>query len=195
VAWRAWCKRPLAQTSNYYTTTAQLGFLFIPEPFAFLFILCKLGGRNDTRGIVVQPRRLKRLHYMMAESLMQSVYDTVPLPLGDSTFIRLISIRASGVSDASSRIVCEFHLLDLENGSLYDFNTISLQSQQMQYKALSYTWGDAASLEIIELGGKPFTVRRNLWTFLDRARKDRFEGYLWIDALCIDQSTISERNH
>lgn len=132
---------------------------------------------------------------MMAVSPTQSVYDTVSLPLGDTTFIRLISIRASGVSDASSRIVCEFHLLDLENGSLYAFNTISLQSQQVQYRALSYTWGDAASLEIIELDGKPLTVRRNLWTFLDRARRDHFEGYLWIDALCIDQSTISERNH
>ena len=45
------------------------------------------------------------------------------------------------------------------------------------------------------LNGRPFTVRHNLWKFLEKGRADSFVDDLWIDALCIDQKNVSERNH
>ena len=60
---------------------------------------------------------------------------------------------------------------------------------------LSYTWGAEADSKIIELNGKPFAVRKNLWDFLQVARLDYSDQHLWIDALSIDQANVLERNH
>lgn len=40
-----------------------------------------------------------------------------------------------------------------------------------------------------------FAVRSNLWQFLEAARTQLGHQILWIDALCINQSLTSERNH
>jgi hypothetical protein len=48
---------------------------------------------------------------------------------------------------------------------------------------------------MINLNGEPFPVRKNLWDFLSQARSNCLEEYLWIDALCIDQSVNAERSH
>jgi hypothetical protein len=132
---------------------------------------------------------------LMAESNREDIYNSVPLPLGDSIFVRVVTIRASTISRDSSRIACDFHLLDLETKLLRQSSTTSRTAKPVGYTALSYTWGDATPLQTINLDGKPFTVRKNLWDFLNRAREDCFSGYLWIDALCIDQSRVGERNH
>jgi hypothetical protein len=131
----------------------------------------------------------------MAEANREDIYNSIPLPLGDSIFIRVITIRASTVPTDSSRISCDFHLLDLETKLLQQSSTTSRTAKPVGYTALSYTWGDATPLRTIDLDGKPVAVRKNLWDFLNRAREDGFAGYLWIDALCIDQSTVGERNH
>jgi hypothetical protein len=69
-------------------------------------------------------------------------------------------------------------------------------SSPVSYTALSYTWGDPADLRQIKVDGKTVNVRKNLWNFLCQqssliSQPKRF----WIDALCIDQSNIYERNH
>jgi hypothetical protein len=65
------------------------------------------------------------------------------------------------------------------------------------YICLSYVWGDENYEHTVLLNNKPIKVRNNLHGFLARARrKERLlEDWLWIDALCIDQTNISERNH
>jgi hypothetical protein len=65
------------------------------------------------------------------------------------------------------------------------------------YVALSYTWGDPAKVKSISLNGKTFSVRENLYDFLATYRKTgKAPGaFLWIDQLCIDQSSTKERNH
>jgi hypothetical protein len=66
------------------------------------------------------------------------------------------------------------------------------------YTALSYTWGSPPDTQEITVNGNSFPVRENLARFLEQMRLDR-KGkgwrYFWIDAICIDQSNISERNH
>ncbi|TLD38148.1 hypothetical protein E2P81_ATG03823 [Venturia nashicola] len=63
------------------------------------------------------------------------------------------------------------------------------------YRAISYTWGDPDTTIVITVNKRQFHVRDNLWDFLDVAR-DEFQGqWLWIDALCIDQENVGERNH
>ncbi|XPS68715.1 hypothetical protein M3J09_001001 [Ascochyta lentis] len=45
------------------------------------------------------------------------------------------------------------------------------------------------------MDGRQLRVRRNLGTFLRYARMTQLDDWLWIDALCIDQTNVSERNH
>jgi hypothetical protein len=133
----------------------------------------------------------------MAESptAVESVHDSVPLPLGTSVYIRVIKIASNPIAGSSDKIACDFSIVDVDNGSLYDLNTTSPLAERVEYIALSYMWGEAIADHTISLNGTPFLVRKNLWDFLDRARKDGYEGYIWIDALCINQAKVGERNH
>jgi len=64
----------------------------------------------------------------------------------------------------------------------------------LDYRAVSYEWGDPCYTDGILVDGKLFTVRANLWNFLAQARRERFFGTLWIDAICINQTDIEERS-
>ena len=66
--------------------------------------------------------------------------------------------------------------------------------RQPPYRALSYTWGSPGNEVAIQLNDKNFYVRRNLFEYLCQARQD-VSLPLWIDALCINQNDIEERNH
>ncbi|KAK4122980.1 heterokaryon incompatibility, partial [Parathielavia appendiculata] len=59
------------------------------------------------------------------------------------------------------------------------------------YTAVSYVWGNDEALEHIILNGRRFRVRSNLWSCLYCEPGRR---YLWVDAICIDQSNHAERN-
>lgn len=82
------------------------------------------------------------------------------------------------------------------------------------YVALSYEWGPPQPQTEIKINGAPFMIRRNLSDFL-RAIQQRYTPrgrrnlvsishkeyiwsdlveWLWVDAICINQSNIEERN-
>jgi len=60
------------------------------------------------------------------------------------------------------------------------------------YTAVSYAWGNEAPNKRIYLDGRPFPVRPNLWSCLHYLSQSEWE-YLWVDAICIDQSNKRER--
>jgi hypothetical protein len=61
-----------------------------------------------------------------------------------------------------------------------------------EYTCLSYVWGQPDIGYEIVINEQLYTVRRNLLDFLRAARKKDL-GWLWIDALCIDQANVTER--
>jgi hypothetical protein len=66
------------------------------------------------------------------------------------------------------------------------------------YIALSYTWGRRPPKHEIQLNGHTFQVRPNLLSALRQLPecKGRVKAsYFWIDAICINQTDTSERNH
>ncbi|KAH6630950.1 heterokaryon incompatibility protein-domain-containing protein [Chaetomium sp. MPI-SDFR-AT-0129] len=77
--------------------------------------------------------------------------------------------------------------------------TVSL-SQKPAYNALSYTWGPPDDpVHRIRLNGRHFEVRSNLHDCLVHLRQSgigsRESGVpLWIDAVCINQDDVPERN-
>jgi hypothetical protein len=78
---------------------------------------------------------------------------------------------------------------EIERG-LEDYN-----NDMPAYMCLSYTWGDPQDEINVIVDGRTFSIRRNLFDFLAIARRTLAYAWLWIDALCIDQSNTLERNH
>ena len=62
-------------------------------------------------------------------------------------------------------------------------------------EALSYTWGNRVLLHPINVDGCTFMVTRNLLAALKRLRLPDQDRYLCVDAICINQLDIPERNH
>lgn len=104
-----------------------------------------------------------------------------PLQAKGKQELRLVTLLPSPCKDAP--IECTLSIGNLDN-------------QNLRYEALSYEWGDTNGPRYdILLDGQSFTVRRNLWHAL-RCLRTEFSGRtLWIDAICINQEDVSERNH
>lgn len=92
----------------------------------------------------------------------------------------------------------EIRLLVLNPGSPEDriecFLEHYLARNPKPYRALSYVWGVGGKSAIIRVDGCAFEVTENLRNFLVRFRSESDPRVLWIDAVCINQSEILERN-
>ena len=104
-------------------------------------------------------------------------YRYSPLPSTDKT-IRLLFVHPAKSMD--DPIICDMHQTRLGSGR--------------EYAALSYTWGDPILNRRIICGGRKLPVTQHLDTALRRFRATTW-WIIWVDAVCIDQSSISERNH
>jgi hypothetical protein len=82
--------------------------------------------------------------------------------------------------DETADIHCQLH-------------TVSLDSDP-DYEALSYTWSAPTETSLVTVDGQELPIRRNLQRALRRFRRRDVERVLWADAICIDQSSIVERN-
>lgn len=63
------------------------------------------------------------------------------------------------------------------------------------YEALSYTWGDASAKREVTVNQQPFSITANLDTALRALRYPHQDRLLWVDAICIDQSSDVEKSH
>ncbi|KAL6711277.1 hypothetical protein ACN47E_005808 [Coniothyrium glycines] len=99
--------------------------------------------------------------------------------LGDRTdTIRLLQIKSEPA--AEGYLQCE-----LRHASVHE-----------AYNALSYVWGTSTTISIVVNGGL-HGIRENLFDFLNMATRkpDLCEKWFWIDAICINQHNVMERNH
>jgi Heterokaryon incompatibility protein (HET) len=62
------------------------------------------------------------------------------------------------------------------------------------YYALSYVWGDPTVTQDIVVNGTTFAATVNLVAALEFVSKSDGSRSLWVDAICINQSDIEERN-
>ena len=63
------------------------------------------------------------------------------------------------------------------------------------YDTLSYVWGDANTKRIIYVNGSPFPITANLHIALRFLRMKSEARLLWVDAICINQYDLQEKNH
>ena len=104
-------------------------------------------------------------------------YQYSPLPTTDKT-IRLLCIPPA--DDLSVPLVCDMHQVRLID--------------KPKYAALSYTWGAPIFDHHIICSGRRLAITAHLDAALRRFRKSTW-WMLWVDAVCIDQTNIPERNY
>ncbi|KAF2790976.1 HET-domain-containing protein, partial [Melanomma pulvis-pyrius CBS 109.77] len=63
-----------------------------------------------------------------------------------------------------------------------------------RYYTVSYIWVAAGLLQEIELNGVAQPIQANLFDFLQQLRLPDAPVILWVDALCINQSDVLEKN-
>ncbi|KAL8654151.1 MAG: hypothetical protein Q9226_003549 [Calogaya cf. arnoldii] len=73
-----------------------------------------------------------------------------------------------------------------------------------EYYALSYTWGNPFGSNTLDeaysgtysiyIDSKSYMVRKNLHDALLQLRRSHADSYLWVDAICIWQANLQERN-
>ncbi|CAK3954487.1 Hypothetical predicted protein [Lecanosticta acicola] len=78
--------------------------------------------------------------------------------------------------------------------------TCSLETRQLmktpEYEGLSYCWQKGGPMKPIDAGNlKGFEVSEHLWNALRRLRLRNRRRLVWVDAICINQDDIGERNH
>lgn len=103
--------------------------------------------------------------------------------------IRLLHVVCSGFDNDFAPVICSL-------------TTASLDDPSLKYIALSYVWGLDMSQTSLCVNGTEFKPTANLFDFLARYRKISYivpewelaDFPLWIDAVCINQEDIPERN-
>ncbi|PTB44715.1 hypothetical protein M441DRAFT_132363 [Trichoderma asperellum CBS 433.97] len=107
---------------------------------------------------------------------MENPHSTAPIERRE---FRLIALAPSAESENIECSLCSY----------------SLDGSYPEYTALSYAWGQNVRDKVIRLNGTQFPVGNNLWWFLHHMRLRNQYINFWIDAICIDQSNVMERNH
>jgi Heterokaryon incompatibility protein (HET) len=90
-------------------------------------------------------------------------------------------------------------ILTLEPAS--DFNAplrcrltdVNLNREEISYEALSYVWGSATGTNSLSCEGQELLITPNCESALRHLRFKSRDRNLWVDAVCIDQKSTSER--
>jgi hypothetical protein len=127
--------------------------------------------------------------------------DPIAAEAGPSSAHQGTSYNVSYQYQPFDRNIKSIRLLQIQPGKLDDPIHCMLQhfdlASQPIYVALSYMWDHDTEQVSIVCGGKDIQVGHNLHRFLRQFRKvcGDVRAWLWIDALCINQKDIRERNH
>jgi hypothetical protein len=104
-----------------------------------------------------------------------TIYDSLELREGET---RLIKLHPAGSSFAP--IQCTLLKMQLDSPPAYE--------------ALSYVWGGPNATKTVTVSGIAFNATENLHDALLHLRYPDKERVLWVDAICINQSSTRERN-
>ncbi|KAH6674786.1 heterokaryon incompatibility protein-domain-containing protein [Halenospora varia] len=124
-----------------------------------------------------------------------------------ATFVFLWLSRPSKDELANSKkilfehkaIIKDIRLLKLHRRSLTVRITCELEdaflSDDRQFEAISYTWGDPTPTHEILINGSPYMITANAHSALVSMTSILHSKYVWIDSICINQGSNKEKNH
>jgi hypothetical protein len=118
---------------------------------------------------------------------------TPPNPLANAYSYRPLDFDLATVSIRLLVLLPARRYCGIDCGIECKLTHVSLSSNPT-YEALSYTWGSPTNPREITIDGVEFPVTENLFQALTHLRSHRSSRTIWIDAICINQGDISERN-
>ena len=105
----------------------------------------------------------------------------------------MLNFVLNALRDARS----EIRLLKIDPGGAEDPLSCSLQTFNLSslppYEAVSYTWGDNTAKKSIQINGRYFLTFVNAYESLIELRYPVSSRVLWIDAICINQHDLKEK--
>jgi len=115
--------------------------------------------------------------------------------------IRILLLYSS--KEDEDPVKCELLTFGLDDDTRARAARTRFGAMVKMFKALSYTWGDLQKTDQITLEGHQFPVTKNLSSALRRLRNlnqaamktnQSMPSFWWIDAICINQDDVLERN-
>ncbi|KAF3012863.1 hypothetical protein E8E14_010992 [Neopestalotiopsis sp. 37M] len=79
-------------------------------------------------------------------------------------------------------------------GELIDYYLADIDEPAHPYEALSYVWGKPDKTRSISIEGSDVPITSNLHVAFKALRHQSFERFLWVDALCINQTDDVEKD-
>jgi hypothetical protein len=113
-------------------------------------------------------------------------------PLNNENTIRVLDLR-SGSDDGHLR--GELRHVSLSFSKVHQTVDRCLPAECPHYEALSYVWGEAAFSRSMYCTTGKIALTLNLEAALKAMRYHDRDRIIWVDAICIDQSNVSERGH
>ena len=134
---------------------------------------------NSPKGSNILQRINKKIQGARSSKKLNFESDSLYKPLNvERREIRLLHIKPS---------------LTLEEQPKCFLETVSLDDNP-RFEALSYAWGDPNQTRPIKLENRKWYATVNLEAGLRYLRSPSEDLVIWVDALCIDESSIDERN-
>ncbi|KAK4158727.1 HET-domain-containing protein [Cladorrhinum sp. PSN259] len=168
------------------TQEIRLVHLLPAETFSDSIRLCLVHAAFPRHRPPPQPARDAQLFELLEREL------SFPWCLEETTSGQLIAFNV---------VTGQTHLL--EDPELQPATSVLSPADEFEprYEALSYTWGDAGVSEFAAIEGaadgggvRRLGIRQNLASALRHLRQPTDPRVLWIDAICINQDDIPERN-
>ncbi|KIW31287.1 uncharacterized protein PV07_02947 [Cladophialophora immunda] len=100
-------------------------------------------------------------------------------PLHEADEIRLLYLAPRNVPSSSVRDAIQHVFL----------------STAPLYTAVSWMWGALSDLVEFQVDGQTIMIPQNLLRVIEQLRAESQPRRIWIDAICIDQKSLQERNH
>jgi hypothetical protein len=143
---------------------------------------CALGGVAATPGYHQPLCQLRYLYNIFTRILSFNMrsYKYLPPDKGSDS-VRLLRLLPSEVDKAEIR------------AELLEYNLRNTQYSRHPYEALSYVWGGLETTRFVSIGNEELGITPNLYAALLRLRDVNFPRTLWVDAVCINQSDIAEK--
>ncbi|KAL8787762.1 MAG: hypothetical protein Q9195_007631 [Heterodermia aff. obscurata] len=148
------------------------------------YIYHDLGEQEFTRIVIVEPGEpADRLQCSLC-TIHSRAYHS-PSTNNDSSILATERASTTGASHNQTRS---------GPSKVIDQGTKPWPPDDLVYHALSYVWGSLQPDVPIICDGKDCFISRNLDQALRRLRKAKEPLYIWVDAMCINQKNILERN-
>lgn len=118
--------------------------------------------------------------------------------LGEQDFTRIVVVEPGEPADklqCSLRTICRWvgHS-PLSNDDPMKWPTKTSTPEDEVYNALSYVWGSLQPEMPIICDGRNYIISSNLGRALRALRRKEKQLHMWIDAMCINQKNVLERN-